>query len=339
MIKKPPERKSTRRKVKQKSLIKRIRFSRLLLVLILLSGIIYGLYIALLGIYDWGSYKYAQYRETRISEQTKPTIAPQFTDKRFENYTNVLVIGIDDTPVEGIGEAGRYADAVMLISMNNQTGEVRFLSLPRNMKIDIPGRKDPDYLSFTYYYGGSLLTVDTVSQLLNIPITQYVALDRKALSRLVDTIGGINIYVEHNMNYDDPASKTSIHLAQGYQKLTGDMSQQYLRYRNDDLGDIGRVQRQQKFAKALFEKLFSWETVPAIPSLVRILEDNMDTNINILDINNVIEILGGLRGNNVSIKMLPGNLSTTGDWIPDTNRIEEDMNEMFPPVADSATNS
>lgn len=313
--------------------IKRIRFSRLLLVLILLSGIIYGLCIALLGIYDWGSYKYAQYKETRISEQTKPTIAPQFTDARFENYTNVLVIGIDDTPVEGIGEAGRYADAVMLISMNNKTGEVRFLSLPRNMKITIPGRKDPEYLSFAYYYGGSLLTVDTVSKLLNIPITQYVALDRKALSRMVDTIGGVSIYVEHNMNYDDPVSKTSIHLAQGYQKLTGDMSQQYLRYRDDDLGDIGRVQRQQKFAKALFEKLFSLETIPAIPALVRILEDNMDTNINILDVDNILEILNALRSNEVSIKMLPGNLSPVGDWIPDNSRIEQDMSEMFPPAS------
>ena len=318
---------------RKKSPIKRIRFSRLLLVLILLSGIIYGAYIALLGIYDWGSYKYAQYRETRISEQTKPTIAPQFTDERFANYTNVLVIGIDDTPVEGIGEAGRYADAVMLISMNNQTGEVRFLSLPRNMKIAIPGRKDPDYLSFAYYYGGSLLTVDTVSKLLNIPITQYVALDRKALARMVDTLGGVSIYVENNMNYDDPVGKTSIHLAQGYQKLDGDMSQQYLRYRNDDLGDIGRVQRQQKFAKALFEKLFSLETIPANPALVRILEDNMDTNINILDVDNILEILSALRSNEVTIKMLPGNLSATGDWIPDNARIEEDMNEMFPPTS------
>ena len=324
---------------KRKSLIRRLKFSRLLLVLILLSGIVYGAYIALVEIYNWGSYKYAQYRETRISEQTKPTITPQFTDKRFENYTNVLVIGIDDTPVQGIGEAGRYADAVMLISMNNQTGEVRFLSLPRNMKVDIPGRKEADYLSFTYYYGGSLLTVATVSQLLNIPITQYIALDSKAISRLVDAIGGVSIYVEHNMNYDDPVSRTSIHLAQGYQKLNGDMAQQYLRYRNDDLGDIGRVQRQQKFAKALFEKIFSLETIPVLPSLVRILEDNMDTNINILDLSNVMEILNAVRSNNISIQMLPGNLSPGGDWIPDTNRIEENMNELFPPVAEGDTNN
>lgn len=56
------------------------------------------------------------------------------------------------------------------------------------------------------------------------------------------------------MDYEDPISGTSVHLTQGYQHLTGDMSQQYLIFRNDDLGDIGRIQRQQKFAKALFEK-------------------------------------------------------------------------------------
>ena len=44
------------------------------------------------------------------------------------------------------------------------------------------------------------MTVNTVSQLLNIPITQYVALDRKSIAKFVDTIGGINLYVENNMD-------------------------------------------------------------------------------------------------------------------------------------------
>ena len=174
--------KTTNRKTK-KPLIKRIRLGRLLLVLILLSSIVYGSYIVISEIYSWGSFKYAQYQEAHPSKPQKPPIPPQFTDKRFENYTNILFIGIDDKPVEGIAESGRYADALMLVSMDHTNGEIRFLSLPRTIKTSIDGRKDPEYLSFTYYYGGAPLTVNTVSQLLNIPITQYVALDRKSIAK------------------------------------------------------------------------------------------------------------------------------------------------------------
>ena len=333
MVKKKiiPTKKITNKKNK-KPLIRRIRFGRLLLVLILLSSIIYGSYIVISEIYYWGSLKYAQYQETHPDKPKKPPIPPQFIDKRFENYTNILLIGIDDKPVDGIAESGRYADALMLVSMDHTNGQIRFLSLPRNIKTNIEGRKEQEYLSFTYYYGGAPLTVNTVSQLLNIPITQYIALDRKSIAKFVDTIGGINLYVESNMDYEDPVSGTSIHLVQGYQHLTGDMSQQYLIFRNDDLGDIGRVQRQQKFAKALLEKMLSIETIPALPTIINIWEDNMDTNINIMDVSSVIDLLDALNSEEIKIKMLPGNLSPNGDWIPDNARVEQDINEMFPPM-------
>lgn len=319
----------------KKPLIKRIRFGRLLLVLILLSSIAYGSYVVVSEIYAWGSLKYAQYQENHQDKPEKPTIPPQFTDKRFENYTNILLIGIDDKPVEGIGESGRYADALMLVSMDHTNAQIRFLSLPRNIKTTIDGRKEEEYLSFTYYYGGAPLTVNTVSQLLNVPITQYIALDRKSIAKFVDTLGGINIYVERNMDYEDPMSGTSIHLTQGYQHLTGDMSQQYLIFRNDDLGDIGRVQRQQKFAKALFEKMMSIETLPTLPTMIDIWKNNMDTNINVTDISSVIDLLDTINSEEIKIKMLPGNLAPNGDWIPDNARVEQEINEMFPPVEET----
>lgn len=333
-VKKNTSPNSTKKIRRKKPLIRRIKLGRLFLVLLLGSGIVYGAYVALSEVYNFASLKYAQYREEDPSKPVKPPIAPQIIDKRFENYTNILLIGIDDQPVEGIGESGRYADALMLISMDHTSGQVRFLALPRNIKTVIAGRKEPDYLSFTYYYGGSPLTVNTVSQLLNIPITHYIALDRKALSKFVDTIGGVNIYVERDMNYEDPAGGTSIHLKKGYQHLTGDMSQQYLRFRTDDLGDIGRVHRQQKFAEALLEKLISIETLPALPTIITIFNDNLDTNINLIDISSIIDIMDTLYTNKFEIQMLPGNFGSGGDWIPDKARVEQAINEMFPPVSE-----
>lgn len=301
----------------------RLKLHRLFFVLILLGGILYGAFVALSALYDWG------YVKIQGNAAQKVTIPPQFEDPRFEKYTNILIIGVDDQPIQGVSEAGRYADAVMLISMNHDTKEIRCLSLPRNIKIDIPGRKAPDYLSFTYYYGGALLTVDSVSQLLQVPITQYVAFDRKALSQLVDALGGINIYVQDDMNYDDPVGGTSIHLSRGYQHLNGDLAQQYLRYRSDDLGDIGRVQRQQKFVQALFDRLMTAETLTALPSIVHIFNSSMETNINLVDISILIDLFDTLRTSDMKVQMLPGNLSAAGEWIPDQSRIEQDMNEIF----------
>lgn len=320
-----PANTSPRRTRRQKSAAgkRRIRFHRLLLVLILLGGMLYGAFVALTAIYDWS------YVKIQGNASQKASIPPQFEDARFEKYTNILLIGVDDQPIQGVSEAGRYADAVMLISMNHDTGEIHGLSLPRNIKLDIPGRKAPDYLSFTYYYGGALLTVNSVSQLLQVPITQYIALDRKALSQFVDALGGINIYVQDDMNYDDPTSGTSIHLSRGYRHLDGDLAQQYLRYRSDDLGDIGRVQRQQKFVQALFDKMMTAETLTAVPSIVHIFNNSMETNINLLDISSLIDLFDTLRTSEMKVQMLPGNLSPAGEWIPDQSRIEQDMNEIF----------
>ena len=91
-------------KKQPKPLIKRIRFDRLLLLLVLLSSIVYGSYIVFSEIYDWGSLKYAQYQENHPSKPQKPPIAPQIIDKRFENYTNILLIGVDNRPIDGIAE-------------------------------------------------------------------------------------------------------------------------------------------------------------------------------------------------------------------------------------------
>ena len=74
--------------------------------------------------------------------------------------------------------------------------------------------------------------------------------------KAVDILGGVDLYVERNMNYDDPFANLSIHLTKGYQHLDGQKAGQYGRFRYDELGDIGGVQRQQRFLKALSDEMF-----------------------------------------------------------------------------------
>lgn len=69
----------------------------------------------------------------------------------------------------------------------------------------------------------------------------------------------------------------------------------------------------------------SLETIPTLPTILDIWENNIDTNINILDISNLINLLDTLSTTEIKIKMLPGNLTPTGDWVPDNARVEQEI--------------
>ena len=125
----------------------------------------------------------------------------------------------------------------------------------------LPGRKEVEKLGHAYAYGGPALTVKAVEDLLQIPVNYYVTLHWQGFIRCVDSLGGVDLYVEQDMDYEDPYAALAIHLNKGYQHLDGDKSGQYVRFRSDELGDIGRAQRQQRFLRALANQAFQWETL------------------------------------------------------------------------------
>ena len=91
----------------------------------------------------------------------------------------------------------------------------------------------------------------TIANLLRIPIHYYALANWQGFIEIINLIGGVDLYVDKDMRYEDPYAKLKIDIKHGYQHLDGEKSGQYVRFRSDELGDIGRVQRQQKFLKAL----------------------------------------------------------------------------------------
>ena len=90
-----------------------------------------------------------------------------------------------------------------------------------------------------------------------------------AVEHIVDTLGGIPIYVEKNMYYNDYSGDLHINLSKGLNILSGKNAVGYLRFRKDGLGDIGRTRRQQWFIKGLLEKIQQPQTIAKIPELVQ----------------------------------------------------------------------
>lgn len=253
-------------------------------------------------------------------------------DVRFDGYTNVLVLGLDDA-VNMDNDEEKRADAILLISMENATGKVRILNIPRDTWVEMPQNKGETRLSNVYAVGGAPLMVRTINQMFDISIHQYVVIDLATFGRIVDAVGGIDLYVEQNMDYDDPKAELSIHMRQGYRHLDGKGAEYYLRYRSDDLGDLGRTQRQQKFVKAFYAKLLRVDTLPKIPAIADIIKQNVTTSAELFDSVHIGNVIRKLSIEPPRTIMLPGDFSRNDDtvWIMDRAATDEIIHELFPP--------
>ena len=319
----------TRENIKRKRLQrKRIRFLRFLIFLVIVGSL--GGLIAFAGyhIYTLGSHAYQSYEAMYAGYEQRQQEKRGMIDARFDGYTNVLVLGVDDGADDSM-LAGQHADTILLLSLENATGKVRVLSIPRDTLTNIPGKAPGQKLSSAFAYGGAPLTVQAVSALLGISIHQYVAMDVKAMTELVDMLGGIDLYVEHDMDYQDPEAGLEIHLKKGYQHLDGDTAQKYLRYRSPELGDIGRVQRQQHFVKALYEQAMKLDTLRKLPEIADLFQHRMSTSAEIFDSGHLANVLRHLDTAEPQTFMLPGE-SDGGVWVPNQQLLDTKMKELFP---------
>ena len=323
----------TQENIKRKRIIKkrrrRVKFFRLLVFLLLASLVVAAVSWIGFQLYSWGRQTYDTYASLYQGYEQRQALKRSTLDPRFDDYTNVLLMGVDDGEDGGLA---KRADTILLLSFNNTDGQVRFISIPRDTLAEIPGRKEPDRINATYAYGGPTLTMQTVSRLLGVSIHQYVALDTKALAEIVDTLGGMEVYVEQDMDYEDPEAQLTIHIVKGYQHMDGDTAQKYLRYRGGELGDIGRLQRQQHFVKAFYESLLQPDTVTRLPALEEICRNRITTSAELFDTAHLTVVLRKLSTNEPQVIMLPGAESQADPtlWLPDQEKIAAKVEELFP---------
>lgn len=333
-------RENIRRKRKLLAKKRRKRFLRFCLFLLVFCALLVAAAFLVMTLYHWGSGIYAEYqarhdaylarREARLAEQ----------DPRFDGYTNVLVLGIDDGAggIEAAdGGTTRQADTLLLLSAENATGKLRLVTIPRDTWVPIPGSPYEDRISTLYRTGGAPLVVRAVEHLLGVSVHQYVAIDMKTCADLIDLLGGIDLYVESDMDYNDPAAGLAIHLKQGYQHLDGTQAQEYLRYRGTDLGDVGRSERQQQFAKALYEEVMRVRTLPKLPAIAELLQTRVETSAEIFDSAHLANVLRRMDRTEPEAWMLPGAPAEGDDtiWIPETQAIGEGVARLFPELGTS----
>jgi LCP family protein required for cell wall assembly len=253
---------------------KKTDFSRLLALLVVLSGIIY-FYFNLFA----------------------PRSLPGFLQFGVPRrpYT-ILLIGTDLT-------FDREGGKPLPDSRNRET--LTLLSIPRDSFVPLQ-----DYgwhkINAANVFGGLPLIKETITSLTGIKIDRFIEINPLGLIKLIDLAGGVNILVEKELKYTDRAQKLFIDLPAGWQKLSGEKAQGYARFRHDAFGDIGRIERQQKLVQALLLALARPNNLAKAPVALGIAAGNIRTDLSLKEIIRLANFLRLLPSKKVHSLTVPG---------------------------------
>ena len=179
-------------------------------------------------------------------------------------------------------------------------------------------------MNSSHVYGGIELTQKTVEEMLKIDIDYYLETDFTGFEKIIDRLGGINIKVSEHLYYVDKAGGLYINIPAGQQTLNGKEALQYVRYR-DIRGDIGRIERQQKFINAVLAKVLSPSIIPKIPGVIKEVNEAVNTNIPFQDITPFLNTAKEINLNQIESKMLPGRpeyIDGISYWVPNLKQAE-----------------
>ncbi|MDN4492649.1 LCP family protein [Ureibacillus aquaedulcis] len=216
-------------------------------------------------------YTYFQYQSgLKLASETKLPEAEFVADESGEIIKNYLIIGVDSR-----GEEESRSDTMMLLSWNQDTNDLKLVSFMRDIYADIPGYKSYK-LNTAYYLGGVQLLKDTLNSMFDVPIHHYALIDFKSFESLIDILApdGIDMDVEKDMS-----AYIDVSLSKGQQQLNGQELLGYARFRHDEDGDFGRVQRQQKVIDALKDELLSPANLNNLPKLIGAAQGYITTDL------------------------------------------------------------
>jgi LCP family protein required for cell wall assembly len=216
-------------------------------------------------------------RRVLVQTHTTPmqAISPPFDGRK---QFRILILGEDNTGSKNIEVHGR-SDTILVAAVDLSRHEVRAVSIPRDTRVTLPGRESQCKINAAYAVGGADLSRQVAEQLLGVSIDYYIKTNIEGLTRTVDILGGVEIDIEKDMHYRDRRGGLFINLKKGYRHLDGDKALQYVRFRHDALGDITRIQRQQKFLKALARRMMALENVSKLGDVIGEIWNNIETNI------------------------------------------------------------
>lgn len=306
------------------------------------------LIVAILGVSGLGAYTYlldsqVLYKDTvyhGASEEVSigsliPAEGMFATDPEFTNANRVNILLLGTT-------REKLSDTMMLASYDQDTKEVDIISVPRDTYHEREGFSEPDTKKINAAFGGDPVSAaQAVHEVLQgIPINYYAVIDYDGVANIVDAIGGVEIDVPMDMNYEKHSEDPPliIHLKKGRQLLDGKDAVGFIRYRKGYInGDEGRVHAQQEFVKEAIKQSLGLN----LPSVGKAVIENVDSDITPRV---ALSLANGITNkDDTAIKSytLPGNPVRLGLWyyFCDGMQTEEMLRSVYSGADFEATES
>lgn len=279
------------------------------------KGLITLLVLAILGVF--GTVAYVMWTEGKIDRIPGSDLL-SLTAAGSEPET-FLIVGTDDRtdlPEEWddkFGSIGGRRTDVMMVAHLVPGERIQLLSIPRDLKVEIPGH-GTNRVNAAYVFGGPDLLVETIQQETGIPINHYVEIDFGGFGRIVDSLGGVT------MNFPEAArdGKSGLQVEAGTQTLDGEMAVAYARSRHyevqrdgnwtsDATGDINRTQRQQEILVRLFDQVTSPSSAFNLPTFLPVFADQITANegLSLGVMSEIARAALGLRSGDIERATLP----------------------------------
>jgi polyisoprenyl-teichoic acid--peptidoglycan teichoic acid transferase len=231
----------------------------------------------------YGAYLYKK-AETVFSESYTTLDGREKSDKREKQVdpmvdnVSVLFIGVDESKNRNYGDSSR-SDALMLATLNEKDKTVKLVSIPRDSYVYVPEVGYKTKINHAHAYGGPKATIETVEEVLDIPVDYYVKMNFYAFMDVIDALNGIKVDVPYELyEKDSDDENNAIHLQPGVQKLNGEEALALARTRKLD-SDIERGKRQQEIIKAVVKKAASANSFSKYDDVIEAIGKNMETNM------------------------------------------------------------
>lgn len=244
------------------------------------------------------------------------SVAPN--EVKAKEPVNILVLGLDIGDVnQKDNESIKRTDTIMVLHYEPKNNAASLISVPRDMLIKVNNKNNK--INAAYAIGGEKLIQSEIEKLIEADINYIVKIDYEGFRALVDAVGGVEMYIERNMYYDDDAQDLHIRFNKGETVLLdGKKAEEFFRWRknNDGTGfangDLDRIENQHKFINKLIEKCTSPAIITNIKGILDVLPAYVKTNMSPSKIISYGLGLKDLDKSNVTTATLQGDLKTIG---------------------------
>jgi len=301
-----------------------------------LQGVILAIILVTLGVGAWvGLSANRAIKKITADGANKSSLFSFFGDLnsnikgQSEGRTNILLLGMGGKNHPG----GYLSDTMIVASINHSDKKLGLISIPRDLWVPIPGfnhakineaYSDGENNKKTAGSGGTLSS-KTVENVLGIPIHYYLSLDFEGFKKIVDTVGGVDIYVEKDIydpSYpaDDMINYSPFKISSGLHHMDGALALKYVRSRKTT-SDFDRSRRQEQVMSVVKDKILSLNILSnpkKVTELINILGEHIRTNMQVAEIFDVWNVSKTLDTANITSKVLDtsenGPLTSAQDW-------------------------